>query len=333
MDDDRIDLVRPPSSAYSVAEPSSSSLASPQLQDRKVHPQIWPPEPKLSPIPEHGHAGLEVQEPHSNLEVYAVHQPTQQWAYYGNGEKSGGYPEVVDEKRILGLRRSTFWFLVVLAGVVVGAAIGGGVGGAMIGRERDREKERNQLAAIQASLSTSATSIPTPSSSATSIATSIVVSATTTTTGGFIATFTPPSPMDVGRIPIACPPALSPSGAKNVSILTALPTLPMTSASFMCLPSTDLVAGDITGIQAFSLQQCIDACATMNKMQGMRRCLAVTIGEDVAELYRGHWGANCWLKGVGTNSFSGPDKAGFVSARFCVEGGCVGGDVWETVED
>ena len=53
---------------------------------------------------------------------------------------------------------------------------------------------------------------------------------------------------------------------------------------------------DITGMTAYSLQQCIDACSTMNDLAGERRCIAVALNGDLAEWYKANKGANCWLK-------------------------------------
>jgi hypothetical protein len=57
--------------------------------------------------------------------------------------------------------------------------------------------------------------------------------------------------------------------------------------------------GDITGIVAYNMQQCIDACATFNAMGGMK-CAAVLLVRDLAKDYGTNKGAYCWLKNVTT---------------------------------
>lgn len=67
--------------------------------------------------------------------------------------------------------------------------------------------------------------------------------------------------------------------------------------AYNCFASIDIRwVGDITGIYAYTLQQCIDACSTMNEVAGEIRCVAAAIGEDISGDYQLNKGANCWLK-------------------------------------
>ncbi len=75
--------------------------------------------------------GLEVRQPHSNLEVYRAYNPhptSEQWAHWN---EEAAYKEAVPQKKIFGLPRQTFWLVVVLAVVVITGAVGGGVGGSV----------------------------------------------------------------------------------------------------------------------------------------------------------------------------------------------------------
>jgi hypothetical protein len=56
--------------------------------------------------------------------------------------------------------------------------------------------------------------------------------------------------------------------------------------------------GDITGITAYSLQQCVDACSTMNEVEGTTKCRAVALSQALSDEYGHNRGANCWLKNV-----------------------------------
>jgi hypothetical protein len=50
------------------------------------------------------------------------------------------------------------------------------------------------------------------------------------------------------------------------------------------------------GIVAYTLQTCIDACSTMNQLQGSTKCKAVIIGTNMSKDYNHNKGATCWLK-------------------------------------
>lgn len=71
---------------------------------------------------------------HQAPEVVPSHEPPQ--VYYGN--KEGDYlhhgaaqSAARPGKRIMGLRKTTFWLLFALLVVVILAAVGGGVGGSL----------------------------------------------------------------------------------------------------------------------------------------------------------------------------------------------------------
>jgi hypothetical protein len=71
--------------------------------------------------------------------------------------------------------------------------------------------------------------------------------------------------------------------------------------------------GDITGITAYTMQQCIDACGTWNHVSSLK-CAAVILSENLGFEYGVNFGANCWLKNV-----SGPlDNAKKAGAMFAV---------------
>ncbi|KAI8932929.1 hypothetical protein NX059_010400 [Plenodomus lindquistii] len=65
--------------------------------------------------------------------------------------------------------------------------------------------------------------------------------------------------------------------------------------------------GDITGVLAYTLQQCVDACTTYNKMQGTGKCTAVVLDRNMAQKYAANNGATCWLKNMSDPAQSYPN--------------------------
>ncbi|KAF2845681.1 hypothetical protein T440DRAFT_472462 [Plenodomus tracheiphilus IPT5] len=196
-------------------------------------------------------------------------------------------------REVLGLRRRNFWILVFLALVVLCAAIGGSVGGTLA------VQNRRSNAAVDTSsppTSQSPSSIPTnsptntppPATSATSSATLQPPSTTTpssTTAATSNIPYAPLPPTLVPTIDNSCP----------SSTLSAF-----NGATYTCTTDSNFFGGDITGIVAYTLQQCIDACTTMNEVSGDKKCVAIALNHDLAAAYRNLKGANCWLKsGVG----------------------------------
>jgi len=67
-------------------------------------------------------------------------------------------------------------------------------------------------------------------------------------------------------------------------------------ASYNCTSGVNIPGADITGIIAYTLQQCMDACSTMNVVAGTTRCVGVALNGDMSARYGVGAGANCWLK-------------------------------------
>lgn len=84
----------------------------------------------------------------------------------------------------------------------------------------------------------------------------------------------------------ACPP----KNAAGQSLVTT-----WDKSQYLCEDDTNYKAGDITGIIAYSLQDCADACATFAKFNN-GGCDSFTHDADVARSYQINNGANCWLK-------------------------------------
>lgn len=62
---------------------------------------------------------------------------------------------------------------------------------------------------------------------------------------------------------------------------------------------------------AYTLQQCVDACSTMNMVIENKPCKAIVLSENLMQDYMGNGRANCWLK---STSQGVVDKAGVTVA-------------------
>jgi hypothetical protein len=76
---------------------------------------------------------------------------------------------------------------------------------------------------------------------------------------------------------------------------------------YNCFPQLNIEAGNVMAISAYSLQQCIDACSTMNEVVGPNSCIAISLIEGLASDYRNNHGANCWLKNATSPTVSWSD--------------------------
>ncbi|KAH9869905.1 hypothetical protein J1614_006826 [Plenodomus biglobosus] len=206
--------------------------------------------------------------------------------------------------QVLGLRQRNFWILIFLALVVLCAAIGGSVGGTLA----------VQNARSNAILDTSSNSNPETSPSPSSPSSSSSSPPTNTP-----ATPSPPTrlpsntllPPSTTATPFPSNTPYTPLPATLVPTIDnscASPTLTaFNGASYACSPDSNFFGADITGIIAYTLQQCVDACSTMNEVAGQRRCVAVALNHDLAAAYRNLKGANCWLKS-GVEGGRQPDR-------------------------
>jgi hypothetical protein len=67
----------------------------------------------------------------------------------------------------------------------------------------------------------------------------------------------------------------------------------MYNYTYDCLTDSDISGSNITGIYAYSLQQCVDACSTMNLVKDSITCKAITLDQAAYTAYRDRFGANC----------------------------------------
>ncbi|CAO2654057.1 Nn.00g107900.m01.CDS01 [Neocucurbitaria sp. VM-36] len=135
---------------------------------------------------------------HSDLEVlsHAENIDQQKFPYYSpepipaqhysDDTNKIAYQSAADEhaqsRTICGLRKRTFWIIVIVAILVVAASVGGGVGGALSSRSSGSSSNSNSVSQSQSSAALDASTTPTPTSAepSTSISTTQVVGPTTT---------------------------------------------------------------------------------------------------------------------------------------------------------
>lgn len=76
----------------------------------------------------------------------------------------------------------------------------------------------------------------------------------------------------------------------------------------------DLPGYDVSGVVAYTLQQCVDACSTMNFIAGKKTCKAILLNDHLSATYTGpNHRANCWLKTVRGTSYIIKEPVGTVA--------------------
>ena len=127
-------------------------------------------------------------------------------------------------------------------------------------------------------------------------------SATSSTTSSATQTpesiYTPRLPADVSRVNSSCPS----SGRFTVTVMEQ-------SSEFVCSAQTDFPGNDITGLVAYTLQQCLESCILTNIVQGKNVCVAVAHSEYLSQLYLQYKG-NCFLKSSTAGKMANPSWTG-----------------------
>jgi hypothetical protein len=204
-------------------------------------------------------------------------------------------PAPTEKKRIAGLHPHTFWFIVIITFIVIAAGIGGGVGGAIAVQnskyvlphalsnikgfvDEHRDKNEAQAQSGQANVADAP-----PPSGTNPPSDTVVPSSTYSTVPGSLYTPVPPSQVQV--IDNSCPDG----DLKSYD-----------GIRFTCKEKTEVKDRDITGLVAYTLQACIDACAKYNEFRpssgGGENCGGVVLASSLAHSYATTQGANCWLK-------------------------------------
>ncbi|KAF2829316.1 hypothetical protein CC86DRAFT_453950 [Ophiobolus disseminans] len=205
---------------------------------------------------------------------------------YSPHKEAGGqhiYAGMVPKpSHVCGLRRRTFWS--VLAIVMAVAVLGGSVGGSYAVRKKECNAPSTlppTVTVIHTALVQSS-SLPTPASP--------------TASNGPM--YTPLAPDIVGLIDNACP-------TSN--------TLRSDTDTYTCYGEQDLPGYDASGLVAYTLQQCIDACSTMNYVAKKTTCRAVLLNNRLSSTYSSNHRANCWLKTVAGSAYLSTQPIGTVA--------------------
>jgi hypothetical protein len=117
-----------------------------------------------------------------------------------------------------------------------------------------------------------------PSTSAQSLASQ---SFSTPSSSSASSPYIPPRPTDVSFIDVSCPDP---------------PVTGWDNKHYNCTKLSGIQGSDLTGISAYSIQQCIDACSTYNSIAGEDKCKAVVLNRNLKNMYTENKGGNCWLK-------------------------------------
>ncbi|KAK3988025.1 hypothetical protein QBC44DRAFT_360352 [Cladorrhinum sp. PSN332] len=188
-----------------------------------------------------------------------------------------------EERTICGLRKTTFILSVIIAILVLALALGLGLG---LGLDRNKEQNGTSLGANQTSNPLQATDAPTNPTTSSSpapnnnndnpTATVVTVSQTVTTLPTVLA--------------LDCPSPATPSPTIR---LEGPAGKPVTTFAMNC--GQDNSGFDIMNTLAYSLDDCMRACAMYNVFSKPLRCTGVQFWRPIASAKRS-WDGNCFLK-------------------------------------
>lgn len=146
----------------------------------------------------------------------------------------------------------------------------------------DKMSNRNSSPSLQTSNAPQDPASTPASSQASSITPSTALSSAISPNSN--AAYTPLPPSSVPRIDTSCP--------YNLRLKS------WTNDTYTCAQLTDVNAvGDITGLIAYTVQACVDACSSLNRVQSAKVCVAVAVNDMLAGDYAKQ-GANCFLKNI-----------------------------------
>ncbi|KAH7074594.1 hypothetical protein BKA63DRAFT_491106 [Paraphoma chrysanthemicola] len=174
--------------------------------------------------------------------------------------------------RIFGLRRQTFWLVLVLLAVVIAAAVGGGIGGSLA--VQNAKSKAYGLAQATAVVSVVPSSVH---SSATS-------GSPTSSSAASDKTYTPEVPNNILRVNGTC------NSYNRFQV-----TVDNTVWEFSCNPGTDAGGNDIAGSVAYTLQHCLESCIRTSAINYGQKCVGVVFSENMSFFYQ-TYRANCFLK-------------------------------------
>lgn len=219
------------------------------------------------------HAGLEVvpqsELPDKQKYAYYSQEPVRANPYVDTSKIHYEPPPYEQPKSICGLRKRTFWILIVVAIVVVAAAVGGGIGGALAVRSADKKESSPEAAGVSPAPTAVSSSASNPAaSSSASVPRSSSLSATPTTSQGTISTTTLVGP--TSTIFRDCP---SSNDTVFESSFGGAKWRKACGVSFNKDPDFNK---DLVAVPVASLDECINLCAAQNVKSGStQKCSAV----------------------------------------------------------
>ncbi|KAH0437487.1 hypothetical protein CcaCcLH18_03838 [Colletotrichum camelliae] len=199
---------------------------------------------------------------------------------------------VPTERRICGLRRTSFFLFVVLAAVIIAASVGGGVGGslAVLRMKEQTQAEGQASAAAKAT----ATDSPVASSTMTSVPATGTITPTTdsTHTTANAASISIPTAglVTTGDLQINCP---------NLTGRTMSVTVGGAKSNYDTECNVDYTGDnvDVMTLVSYTLDTCMMACSSYNKnINGTsERCIGVQFNGVIDTMMK-NYGGNCVLK-------------------------------------
>ncbi|KAH8646025.1 hypothetical protein BGZ60DRAFT_570784 [Tricladium varicosporioides] len=220
--------------------------------------------------------GLQVE--YTGLEIGSSFKPgveKEAYTLHEHARETGSYSHRREEQRqICGLRYATFFLTVALVSVVVGGAVGGGIGSSLASKNKSVNNSQQIISTIIMTAS-GTTSTSNPTAASTSISSPIRVP-----TAGTLFLDCP----NIDRTTVTITPARS---SKSYSFHIAC-------GSEFVSASGSGQAIDILPIVAYSLIDCLSACASYNDNLGSNGCVSVTFNSQLSNV-KGN-GGTCWLK-------------------------------------
>lgn len=118
--------------------------------------------------------------------------------------------------------------------------------------------------------------------------------------------YVPIAPIDVPRIDNSCPRGVIKS---------------MQGERFKCMETTNQGGDDWANISAYTIQDCINACSSMNVYAGNTTCFGVALSWAMRDTQRNYLLGNCFLKKGISESMLGHEE-NTTMAVLCTPGWC-----------
>ncbi|KAK0644347.1 hypothetical protein B0T16DRAFT_417530 [Cercophora newfieldiana] len=196
-------------------------------------------------------------------------------------------PPAPAEQRILGLRRNTFILSAALVAVIIAAVIGGGVGGALsVKRAETRCQEYGDPLSRRRSLSKRDSRLGPFRNQGFLNSPTATVTVTVVTTGAVGTTILPATATIAERVAVPTSGVLALDCPAVSGTTLGVDMAPDPEVRFALQCGVDLVGSgpDILAFTAYSLTDCLRACASLNRNNGSRECKGAVFSADMASI-------------------------------------------------